>query len=145
MAKSRILIIEDNPMNMQLFNDLLAAEGYSILQAVNGKDGLEIAKSEIPDLIVLDPGLPDIGRIEVIRAFKENPITKDIILVVCTASVMKEERQMMIDAGCDAALAKPIDTREFPRTINNRLRNSKKGGRSGGVENAKRRKEDTGS
>ncbi len=144
MAK-RILIIEDNPINMQLFNDLLETEGYSILQAANGKDGLEIAKSKIPDLIVLDPGLPDIGRIEVIRALKENPITKDITLVGCTASVMKEERQMMIDAGCDVVLAKPIDTREFPKTIARFLRKLKKGGRSGGVENAKRQEEDTGS
>jgi CheY-like chemotaxis protein len=131
MAKEKILIIEDNPMNMELFSDLLEVEGYLILQAVNGKDGLDIAKSEIPDSILLDPGLPDIGRVEIIRKFKEDPRTKDIILIVCTASIMEEERKVMIDAGCDGFIAKPIDTREFVKTIAKFLQNSKKEERDG--------------
>ncbi|MCK4815510.1 response regulator, partial [bacterium] len=81
MTKKTILIIEDNPMDMELFNYLLKAEGYLILQAVNGKDGLDIAKSEIPDLILLDPGLPDIEGIEIIKKFKEDSGTKEIILI----------------------------------------------------------------
>lgn len=131
MAKKKILIIEDNTANMELFNDLLELEGYSVLQAVNGKDGFGIAESEIPDLIILDPGLPDVGRIEIIKRFKENPGTKDINLIVCTASIMEEERKEMIDAGCDMFIAKPIDTREFPKTITRLLQNSEKGDRDG--------------
>jgi len=128
VAKKKILIVEDNAMNMELFSDLLEVEGYLILQAVNGKDGLDIAKSEIPDLILLDPGLPDIGRVDIIRKFKEDPRTKDIILIVCTASVMEEEREEMIDAGCDGFIAKPIDTREFTKKIAEFLQDLKKGG-----------------
>lgn len=90
MAGEKILIIEDNPMNMELFSDLLEAEGYSVLKATKGKDGLEIAKSERPDLVLLDPGLPDVGGIEIIKEFKQDSKTKDIILIVCSASVMKE-------------------------------------------------------
>lgn len=131
MAKKKILIIEDNAMNMKLFNDLLEIEGYLVRQAVNGKDGLDIAKSEIPDLILLDPGLLDVGRIEIIRRFKENPVTKDINLIVCTASIMEQERKEMIDAGCDVFIAKPIDTREFSKTITRLLQNSEKGERDG--------------
>jgi CheY-like chemotaxis protein len=118
MTKKKILIVEDNPMNMELFSDLLEAEGYSILQAVNGKEGLNIAKSETPDLVLLDPGLPDVNPIEIIKKFKQNPKTKEIILVVCTASVMEEEKKSIIAAGCDEFIKKPIDTREFPKIIN---------------------------
>jgi len=129
MAKEKILIIEDNAANMELFNDLLEVEGYSVLQAFNGKDGLDITKSEIPDLILLDPGLPDIGGVEIIRKFKEDPRTKDIILIVCTASVMEEERKAITDAGCDGFIAKPIDTREFVKTITRLLKDLKKRGK----------------
>ncbi len=131
MVEKKILIIEDNTVNMELFNCLLEAEGYSVLQAVNGKDGFSIAESEIPDLIILDPGLQDVGRIEIIRRFKENPVTKDINLIVCTASIMEQEKKEMIDAGCDVFIAKPIDTREFAKTITRLLQNSEKGERDG--------------
>lgn len=128
MPKEKILIIEDNPMNMELFRDLLEIEGYLVLRANTGKDGLEIAKSERPDLTLLDPGLPDVDGIEVIKKFKQDPKTKDIILIVCSASVMQEEKQQMYDAGCDGFIAKPIDTREFPKTIAKFLQDFKKGG-----------------
>ena len=95
MAKEKILIVEDNPMNMQLFTDILEAEGYLILQAVNGKDGFERAKKDLPDLILLDPGLPDIRGVQIVRKFKEDPKTKDIILVICTASIMEEEKKQV--------------------------------------------------
>ena len=89
MVKEKILIIEDNAMNMELFSDLLEDEGYLILQAVNGKTGLGIAKSEMPDLILLDSGLPDIGGVDIVKKFKGDPQTEDIILIACTASAMK--------------------------------------------------------
>lgn len=123
MAKGKILIVEDNPMNMELFNDLLGVNGYLVLQAVNGEDGFEVAKSEIPDLILLDPGLPDVGRVEIIKKFKKDPITKDIILIACTASIMEEEKRGMINAGCDGFISKPIDTRGFVKTIAQYLQN----------------------
>lgn len=128
MAGEKILIIEDNPMNMELFNALLKAEGYLILQAANGNDGFSIAESETPDLILLDPGLPDIGRIDIIRKFKQNPKTKDIILIVCTASVMREEKKEIINNGCEGFIPKPIDTREFVKTIAKFLKGLKEGG-----------------
>ncbi|MFQ5713559.1 MAG: response regulator [Candidatus Scalinduaceae bacterium] len=123
MAKGRILIIEDNLMNMELFSDLLEDEGYLILQAVNGKEGFNMAKSEIPDLILLDSGLPDIGGVELVRKFKQYSITKNITLIVCSASTMKEEKKMIMNAGCDAFISKPIDTKEFVKTIARFLKN----------------------
>ncbi len=84
MAKKKILIIEDNLMNMELFNALLRAESYVILQASNGKDGLDIAKSETPDLILLDPGLPDIGGVEIpfeATGDPEIPIDGQVIVI----------------------------------------------------------------
>ncbi len=117
MAKGRILIIEDNPMNMELSNDLLEDEGYLTLQAVNGEDGFNMAKSEIPDLILLDAKLPDIGGVELVRKFKQDPITKNINIIICSASTMKEEKKMIMNAGCDEFISKPIDTKEFVKTI----------------------------
>jgi CheY-like chemotaxis protein len=117
MAKKRILITEDNAMNMELFVDLLEDDGYLILKAVNGKDGFKMAKSEIPDLILLDARLPDVGGVELVRKFKQDSITKNIILIVCSASIMNEEKKMIINAGCDEFISKPIDTKEFVRTI----------------------------
>ncbi|MEE9604780.1 MAG: response regulator [Candidatus Scalindua sp.] len=117
MAKKRILITEDNAMNMELFVDLLEDDGYLILKAVNGKDGFKMAKSEIPDLILLDARLPDVGGVELVRKFKQDSITKNIILIVCSASIMNEEKRMIINAGCDDFIPKPIDTKEFVRTI----------------------------
>jgi CheY-like chemotaxis protein len=117
MAKGRILIIEDNPMNMELSNDLLEDEGYLTLQAVNGEDGFNMAKSEIPDLILLDAKLPDIGGVELVRKFKQDPITKNINIIICSASTMKEEKKMITNAGCDEFISKPIDTKEFVKTI----------------------------
>lgn len=113
---------------MELFSDLLEAEGYSVLKATEGKEGLGIAKSERPDMVLLDPGLPDVGGIEIIKEFKQDPKTKDIILVVCSASIMKEEKQRMFDAGCNGFIAKPIDTREFAKIIAGYLQDFKKGG-----------------
>lgn len=117
MAKKMILITEDNAMNMELFVDLLEDNGYLILKAVNGKEGFNMAKSEIPDLILLDAKLPDVGGVELIRKFKQDSITKNIILIVCSASIMNEEKRMIINAGCDDFIPKPIDTKEFVRTI----------------------------
>ncbi len=116
MAKKRILITEDNAMNMELFFDLLEDNGYLILKSVNGKDGFNMAKSEIPDLILLDAKLPDVGGVELIKKFKQDSITKNIILIVCSASIMYEEKKMIINAGCDEFIPKPIDTKEFVRT-----------------------------
>ena len=123
MVKKKILIIEDNVMNMELFSDLLEFEGYSISKAINGKDGFNMAKRNKPNLILLDIGLPDMRGIEAVRKFKEDPITKDIILVICTASIMKEEKEEIMNTGCDGFIAKPIDAKEFIKTINGFLRN----------------------
>jgi CheY-like chemotaxis protein len=123
MAKERILIIEDNAMNMELFSDILEDKGYLILQAVNGKEGFNRAKSEIPDLILLDSGLPDIEGVKLVRKFKQDSITKNIILIVCSASTMKEEKEMIINAGCDKFISKPIDTKKFVKTIAKFLQN----------------------
>lgn len=127
MAEEKILIIEDNPMNMELFSDILESDGYQVLKAVNGKDGLDVARRESPDLVILDPGLPDMKGIEALKALRGNPKTKDSIIVVCTASVTGDVKKDMMDAGADCFTHKPIDTREFTRTISGLLKDRKKG------------------
>jgi len=114
---NKILIVEDNPANMELFSDLLAAEGHTILKAINGREGLDAAKSNLPDLILLDPGLPDIKGVALIREFKKALGERDTPLILCSASVLDEEKEEMLTAGGNGFIGKPIDTREFPKTI----------------------------
>src|SRR5436305_7440 len=77
-----ILVIEDNPLNMKLFRDLLRAQGYQVLEATDGLAGLELARAEFPDLILLDIHLPDVSGLEVAIRLKADPQTRDIPILV---------------------------------------------------------------
>lgn len=116
MAK-KILIVEDNPANMELFSDLLAAEGHIISKAINGREGLDAAKLNMPDLIMLDPGLPDLKGVELIKEFKKLLGDRNTPLILCSASILDEEKEEMLRAGGNGFIGKPIDTREFTKII----------------------------
>lgn len=117
MAGERILIIEDNPMNMELTTDLLEAEGYQIIQANTAVEGIHLAKKNRPDLILMDIGLPEVDGLTAIEILKQDTETKNIPVVALTSYAMKGDKERILAAGCEGYIAKPIDTREFPKAV----------------------------
>jgi two-component system cell cycle response regulator len=114
---TRILVIEDNAANMELMTYLLQAFGYATLQARDGKEGLEAAQREHPDLIVCDVQLPVMNGYEVARRIKADAATRDIPLVAVTAYAMVDDRQKTLAAGFDGYLTKPISPETFVQQI----------------------------
>lgn len=102
---------------MKLAADLLELAGFCVLKAFDGESALEILKTERPDLIVLDIGLPGIRGSEVYARVRANPDLRSVKVVAFTASVMKQEREKMIEDGFDAFVTKPINTQQFVRII----------------------------
>ncbi len=116
MAKT-ILIVEDDPRNLTLFRDLLRVSGYETLEATDGKEGIESAKANVPDLILMDIQMPVLGGLEATRILKADSITCDIPIVALTASAMKGDEEKTIEAGCDRYMAKPVDVKEFLKLV----------------------------
>jgi len=115
--KKQILIVEDNEKNMKLARDLLEAKGYAALAAVNGVDGVRLAKEHTPDLVLMDIQLPDINGIEAFEQLRADPRTAAIPIVAFTASVTPTDRTRVMQAGFDGFLSKPINIKEFLATI----------------------------
>lgn len=114
---SKILVVEDNQLNLELVSDLLEAHGYKVLQAQSGPDALQLATEHLPDLILMDIQLPGMDGLEVTRKLKENSSTRRIEVVALTAHAMLGDEEKARDAGCSGYIAKPIDTRAFIATI----------------------------
>lgn len=114
MSRGRILYIEDNFDNRILIKRVLEAEGYTVLEAANGKTGIEMASTGTPDLILMDINLPDIDGYEcTARLRKMNGVSRTPI-VALTANVMEGDSQKALDAGCDGYIPKPIDVDNLP-------------------------------
>ena len=114
---ARILVIEDNPANLELMTYLLKAFGYQPLYARDGEEGLKIAHSELPDLIICDVQLPKVNGYEVARHLKSHPSLKEIPLVAVTAFAMVGDRDKVLAAGFDGYLAKPINPETFVQQV----------------------------
>lgn len=112
-----VLIVEDNELNMKLFHDLLDAHGYNILQTRNGRDALELAQKNHPDLILMDIQLPEISGLEVTKWLKEDNTLRNIPVVAVTAFAMKGDEERIREGGCEAYIAKPISVPNFLDTI----------------------------
>ncbi|HEY3910869.1 MAG TPA: response regulator [Stellaceae bacterium] len=115
--RHKILIVEDNDLNMKLFNDLLAAHGYDTLQTRNGVEALALARQHRPDLILMDIQLPEVSGLEVTRWIKEDASLRTIPVIAVTAFAMKGDREKMCNGGCEDYIAKPISVRSFLHTI----------------------------
>jgi len=115
---ARILIIEDNPKNMRLAQMLLEAFGHEVLQSVDALTGLDIAHTELPDLILMDIQLPGMDGLTATRLLKEDIQTSNIKIIALTAFAMKGDEEKMRAAGCDGYIAKPIRYKEFLKAIN---------------------------
>ncbi len=109
----RILIVEDNELNMKLLRDILEAHGYLIIATGEGGQGLALAREHRPDLILMDLQLPDISGLDAVRQLKDHPETRGIPIVAVTAFAMVGDERKALMGGCDAYVAKPIALREF--------------------------------
>ena len=109
----RILIVEDNPLNMKLFAAMMTAEGYEVLQATDGPGGLDLARRQHPDLIVMDVQLPGLSGLDVTHSLKADAATSDIPIVATSAFTQKEDIERARASGVDGFMAKPIAITEF--------------------------------
>jgi two-component system cell cycle response regulator DivK len=112
-----ILIVEDNELNMKLFNDLLEAHDYNILQTRDGMDALKIAREKKPDLILMDIQLPEVSGLEVTKWIKEDENLRSIPVIAVTAFAMKGDEEKIREGGCKAYIAKPISVSHFLETV----------------------------
>ena len=116
MAKT-VLIVEDNELNMKLFNDLLEAKGYEVIQTRNGLNALDLAKKHRPDLILMDIQLPEVSGLEVTKWIKEDETISSIPVIAVTAFAMKGDEERIRQGGCEAYISKPISVATFIKTI----------------------------
>ncbi len=113
----KILIVEDDPKNMKVLAMALRPHGYTLVEATDGEEALEIAVRDKPDLILMDVRLPKIDGVEVTRRLRQMPAFKHIPIIAVTAYAMKGDKEKVIEAGCDAYLSKPVNTRELPGLV----------------------------
>ncbi len=112
-----ILIVEDNELNLQLFNDVLEAKGYQTLQSRDGFEALKIVQESPPDLILLDIQLPGMSGLEVAKSIKEDENLKTIPIIAVTAFALKGDEEKLRQGGCVDYLAKPISISGFLEII----------------------------
>jgi two-component system cell cycle response regulator DivK len=115
----KVLIVEDNELNMKLFNDLLEAHGYATVQTRNGMEALDLARTHRPDLILMDIQLPEVSGLQVTQWIKEDPTLKHIPVIAITAFAMKGDEEKIRQGGCEAYLSKPISVVKFLETVRN--------------------------
>lgn len=117
MSNKRILIIEDNPVNMELATDLLEAAGYLTIPADNAEDGIRLAQSNLPDLVLMDIALPGMDGLTATAILRQQPETAAIPIVALTAHAMKGDEDKALAVGCVGYITKPINTRSFARMV----------------------------
>lgn len=113
VATKRILIVEDNELNMKLLRDVLEAYGYTTITTGEGEAALTLARDNQPELILMDLQLPDISGFDAVRRLKDDQQTRAIPIVAVTAFAMAGDERKALTSGCDAYVAKPILLREF--------------------------------
>ncbi|MEK6691440.1 MAG: response regulator [Nitrospirota bacterium] len=113
----KILIVEDNESNRQLLHYVLKHRGHEVIEAKDGKEGIEKAEEYMPDLIFMDLQLPVLDGFTAIKMLKSNPRTKHIKIIALTAFAMNGDKNMIIETGADDYIAKPIDTRRMAEIV----------------------------
>ena len=113
----KILIVEDNELNMKLFHDLLDAHGYDTVQTRDGNDAYDLVLEHRPDLVVMDMQLPGVSGLEVTRRIKDDDTLKEVPVIAVTAVAMKGDESRIREAGCEAYIAKPIRIDELMGTV----------------------------
>ncbi len=118
----KILIVEDNDLNLKLFRDLLEAHGYETFETKDGLSAVSMVKALRPDLILMDIQLPEISGLDVTKKIKADPDISDIPIIAVTAFAMKDDEEKILRAGCQAYISKPISISHFMQTIDRYLR-----------------------
>jgi two-component system cell cycle response regulator DivK len=116
MAKT-VLIVEDNDLNMKLFNDLLQANGYETLQSKDGRSAIAMAREHRPALILMDIQLSEMSGLDVTRMMKDDPLLRAIPVVAVTAYALKGDEERIREGGCDGYISKPISVSGFLKTV----------------------------
>ena len=117
MTGERILVVEDNELNMKLFRDVLVATGYRTLEATSGGEAVELATEHEPDLVLMDIQLPDLGGVQALGRLRANDRTASIPVLALTAQAMDGDRERFLAAGFDGYLSKPVNVRELIGTV----------------------------
>ncbi len=126
MSKGRILIVEDDEDNLELVCFLLRQGGYEILEAKDGRTGLEIALTQQPDMILLDMSIPEVDGWKAARQLKDDPRTNGILIIALTGHTAPGDRKRALDAGCDGYISKPLDLPAFRSEVDDYMRKHKK-------------------
>jgi CheY-like chemotaxis protein len=112
-----VLVVEDNALNLKLVRDVLGHAGYRVLEAGDAERGIELARAEAPDLILMDVQLPGIDGVEALGRLRADPATASIRVVALTALAMKEDRERFLAAGFDGYLEKPVSVPALPGQV----------------------------
>lgn len=117
----KVLIVEDNELNMKLFEDLLSAHGYETFKTRDGRQVLDIARQCLPDMILMDIQLPEVSGLDVTKWLKADPELKHIPVIAVTAFAMKGDEEKILQGGCEGYISKPISISEFIRVVEKHL------------------------
>ncbi|MBX9706824.1 MAG: response regulator [Caulobacteraceae bacterium] len=117
----KVLIVEDNELNMKLFHDLLDSQGYQTLQTREGLQAMALARQHMPDLILMDIQLPEISGLEVTKWLKDDEELAHIPVIAVTAFAMKGDEERIRQGGCEAYISKPISVMHFLDTVKKHL------------------------
>jgi CheY-like chemotaxis protein len=121
---TKILIAEDNATNRELFRELLEARGYTVVEACDGTEALQMMEQALPDILLLDIGMPVLDGFAVVRAIRENPRLATLPVLAVTAYAMQGDRERILNSGFDGYVSKPINatslTQELERLLSKR-------------------------
>ncbi len=118
---AKILVVDDNEMNMRLFSDLLRAKGHDVIECLDGTKALDLAKKHLPDLILMDIQMPEISGLAVTKLIRKTPTISNTKIVAVSAFAMNSDRERILAAGCNAYIPKPIDIPSFFATVDTNL------------------------
>ena len=119
---AKVLVVDDNPLNVKMLADILAFKGYQVVKASGGQEALALVRSEKPDLVLLDVMMPDLDGYSVCASIRANPETEMLPVVMVTALDPKDERAKGLDAGADDFLSKPVNQHELLARVRSLLR-----------------------
>jgi CheY-like chemotaxis protein len=119
---TKVLVAEDNPINRELLRELLENRGYSVIEACNGQEALDMVEQSRPDVLLLDIGMPVLDGFAVMRKIRENPSLATLPVLAVTAYAMQGDRDNVLNAGFDGYLSKPINARDLANEVERLLR-----------------------
>jgi two-component system, cell cycle response regulator DivK len=125
MSLARILVVEDNPLNLKLVRDVLTVSGYEVVAAPTGEEGVSLAATCDPDLVLMDIQLPGMDGYEALRLLRSNPRLDRVPVVAVTAFAMREDRERTAQEGFDGYLGKPLSVRALPSQVGEFLANGR--------------------